>query len=146
FDINSQRRLPGRRDQSQTVRGREVKVEGWSETGCGHYRFSTGFVGESQTRRFDIQVTAQEHPEQSVTDDESVAIEVELEPVSPFAFAVGQRPGKPRQIGDQLVQPGTPDVNFVAGQIRVGGWGPPARFRSALWFSRCSARWGVSHK
>ena len=126
FDVNSQCGLPGPRDQRQTVRVRQVEVKRWRDGGSVQQRLAAGFVGESHASRFDVQVTAQDHPEQPVADDEPVAIAVELKPVRPFAFALGQRSGKCRQIGGQLVQPGAPDMNFVASHVRVRGWGRPA--------------------
>src|SRR5947207_9823725 len=77
FDVNSQSGLPGPRDQGQAVRMRHVKVEARPDSLSGNNRFSAGFISESHQCRFNVQVTAQDHSEHSVADDEPIAIAVE---------------------------------------------------------------------
>jgi len=78
-------------------------------------------------RRFDAQITAQDHAEQSAPGDEPVAVAVELKPLRAVALAGGECFGQRRQITTHFVQRGAPDMNFVVGQSScAGGNGQPA--------------------
>src|SRR5207302_6114238 len=119
--IDSEREPAGHCEQGQTVRVREVEVESSAVKGSSQSRLAPRFAGEGEPRRFDVQVTAKNHPQQSMTDDEPFPIAVELKPFSALAFAGGKSFGKRWQIGSQLVQPGAPGMNFIARQFRPSG-------------------------
>src|SRR5207237_7747909 len=82
-------------------------------------------------RRIRVQVTPQYSPEQPASDNEPVAVAVELKTLGPFAFLVGECFGKGGQPGRRPLQAGAPDMNLAAAQLQVRGWKRPMKFRGA---------------
>ena len=102
----------------------------WCVNGSGQGRLASRFIGEGELRRVEVQVAAQNPSEKAASQDEPVAVAFELKSRRAVAFAGGERFGKGRQIGSQLIQPGAPDMDFLVRQVKVRGWKGPVRFGS----------------
>src|SRR5581483_11590184 len=119
LDVHSNLRNAGHRQQRQSARMRQVKMECVGTICPGEQRLAAGSVLELDLAGRQVKILSEKQAQRAASDDKPVSVPLEMKPTGARLFIRGKRRSQARNLRRRLIKAHCPNVDFVFSELPV---------------------------